>query len=146
MTSRTIKILLTIAVIGGGAGFLLHSSLSETMAYYHEVDEVTSAPGRFEGKDLQVHGYVAAGSLHKRIEGHVTKTDFVIESKGERIPVITTAIIPDTFKETGEVVAKGKLVKNSDGSYHLHADEIVAKCPSKYEQNQRTKTLARPAN
>jgi cytochrome c-type biogenesis protein CcmE len=144
MTSRTIKILLTVAVIGGGAGVLLFSSLSETMAYYKHVEEVTAAPASFEGKDLQVHGYVAAGSLNKRIEGHVTRTDFVIESGGERIAVTTTAIIPDTFKETGEVVAKGKLVKQSDGSYDLHADEIVAKCPSKYEQNQRTKTLAGP--
>jgi len=144
MTSRTVKILLTIAIIGGGAGVLLFSSLSETMAYYKHVEEVTEKPGQFEGKDLQVHGFVAAGSLNKRIEGHVTKTDFVVESKGERLAVTTTAPIPDTFKETGEVVAKGKLVKQPDGSYVLQADEIVAKCPSKYEENGRTKSLAGP--
>jgi len=144
MTSRTLKILLTVVVIGGGAGLLLHSSLSETMAYYQEVQEVAKTPASFTDKDLQIHGYVAAGSFNKRIEGHVTRADFVIESKGERIAVTTTAVIPDTFKETGEVVAKGKLVQQSDGTYKLQADEIVAKCPSKYEQNQRTKTLAGP--
>jgi len=144
MNSRTLKILITVAVVGGGVTALLMSSLSETMAYYKHVEDVTAAPATFEGKDLQIHGYVAAGTVDKRIEGHQTKTDFVIESKGERIPVTTTAVIPDTFKETGEVIAKGKLVKQPDGSYVLHADEIVAKCPSKYQQNQRTKTLAGP--
>ena len=80
-----------------------------------------------------------------KLQRDAQQTDFVVESEDQRLPVTTTAVIPDTFKETGEVVAKGKLVKQPDGSYVLHADEIVAKCPSKYEENQRTKNLAGPS-
>lgn len=144
MQSRTMKILLTVAVIGGGVGYLLFSSLKGDVSYYKRVEQVMAKPDSWTGKPLQVHGFVEAGSVNKRIEGHQQKTDFFLESKGKRLAVTTVAPTPDTFKDLAEVVAKGKLVQQDDGSYLLHADELTAKCPSKYEENRRNKSLAGP--
>ena len=144
MQSRTLKILATIAVIGGGVGYLLASSIKSDVSYYKHVEQVMAEPDSWTDKPLQVHGFVEAGSVNKRIEGHQQKTSFVLESKGKRLAVTTVAPTPDTFKDTAEVVAKGKLVRQDDGSYLLHADELTAKCPSKYEENRRSKSLAGP--
>ena len=142
---RTTKIFLTAAVILGGAGFLLYSSLAETTAYYKHVEEVMAAPDKWVDKNLQVHGFVEAGSIQEEIVGQATKRTFVLESKGMRILVRNEGPKPDTFKDLAEVVAKGKLVAEN-GEYILHADELMAKCPSKYEENQRSRNLGRAPN
>ncbi|RMH43871.1 MAG: cytochrome c maturation protein CcmE [Deltaproteobacteria bacterium] len=139
--SRSIKIVLTVVLVAGGVGYLMASSLEGEVAYYKHVEEVMAAPAKWVDKPLQVHGFVEAGSIDKRIEGHQQTTRFVLESKGARIAVTTTAPIPDTFKDAAEVVAKGRLDRAEDGSYRLVADELSAKCPSKYEENRR-KSLA----
>jgi len=144
MQSRTIKILLTLAVIGGGVGYLLFSSLKSDVTPYKHVEQVMVSPDTWTNRPLQVHGFVEPGSVHKRIEGQQQKTDFVLESKGKRLFVTTIAPTPDTFKDTAEVVAKGKLTKHEDGRYVLEAHELTAKCPSKYEENRRSKSLAGP--
>jgi cytochrome c-type biogenesis protein CcmE len=144
MTSRSLKIVITLALIVGGVGLLFYSSLAETVSYYKHVDEVMAGPETWVDKDLQVHGFVEPGSIHRRIEQQVTKVDFVLENKGKRIAVRSdgAAVIPDTFKDLAEVVAKGRLQRGPNGEYHLETHEILAKCPSKYEENARTKSLA----
>jgi cytochrome c-type biogenesis protein CcmE len=143
MQSRTLKILLTVAVIGGGAAFLMAASLDETVSYYKHVEEVMAAPDQWAGKSMQVHGFVEAGSLDERIEQQTTKRTFVLESKGKRIAVRHEGPKPDTFKELAEVVASGTIA-NESGEYVLTAHELTAKCPSKYDENQRTRTLTAP--
>ena len=87
MQSRTLKILLTVAIIGGGVGYLLFSSLKSDVSYYKHVEQVMASPDKWTDKPLQVHGYVEAGSIDKRIEGHTQLTKFVLESKGKRLAV-----------------------------------------------------------
>jgi cytochrome c-type biogenesis protein CcmE len=144
MHGRTLKILLTVAIVGGGIGYLLFSSVQAEVSYYKHVEEVMARPEAWTAKPLQVHGFVEAGSVQKRIEGHQQKTDFVLESKGQRLLVTTFAPTPDTFKDTAEVVASGTLTRREDGTYLLEATELTAKCPSKYEENRRTQNLAGP--
>ena len=131
MQSRTLKILLTVAIIGGGVGYLLFSSLKSDVSYYKHVEQVMAAPEKWVDKPLQVHGFVEAGSIHKRIQGHQQKTTFVLESKGKRLAVTTVAPAPDTFKDAAEVVAKGRLSKQEDGTFLLEADELTASPPGR---------------
>jgi cytochrome c-type biogenesis protein CcmE len=140
---RALKILLTLAAVGIPAAILLFSSLAESAFLYKHVDEVMTAPAGWVGKNLQVHGFVEAGSIEERIEGQVAMRTFVLEHKDQRIRVRHQGPRPDTFKDLAEVVAQGRLVEES-GQYVLHADELMAKCPSKYEENRRTRDLAGP--
>jgi len=128
------KALLTMAVIGGGGGMLLYSSVKEA-EYYKHVHEVTAEPERWVGKSLKVHGFVEAGSIHEEIVDQATVRSFVLEYQGERILIRHQGPKPDTFRDLSEVVAQGELVIEDDGQRVLHADKLMAKCPSKYEQN-----------
>lgn len=134
MVSAT-KVLLSVAVVGGGGGMLIYSSLAEA-EYYKHVHEVTLAPERWVDKSLKVHGFVEPGSIDERIEGQSTKREFYLQYDGERIRVRHAGPKPDTFRDLAEVVAKGKLVAEADGPV-LEASELMAKCPSKYEESKR---------
>jgi cytochrome c-type biogenesis protein CcmE len=134
MVSAT-KVLLSVAVVAGGGGVLVYSSMAEA-DYYKHVDEVTVAPDRWVDKNLKVHGFVEAGSIDENIVGQTTVRTFVLEYKGERIHVRHKGPKPDTFRDLAEVVAQGKLVAGPSGPV-LEASELMAKCPSKYEAERR---------
>ncbi|HWM86892.1 MAG TPA: cytochrome c maturation protein CcmE [Kofleriaceae bacterium] len=133
----TTKVLLSVAVVGGGAGMLIYSSLAEA-EYYKHVDEVTLEPQRYVDKSLKVHGFVEPGSIDEQIVGQSTVRTFTLEFKGERIRVRHKGPKPDTFRDLAEVVAQGKLLAEADGPV-LEASELMAKCPSKYEEQKRTR-------
>jgi cytochrome c-type biogenesis protein CcmE len=131
------KILLSIAVLAVGGGLLVRSSIAEA-DYYKHVHEVNADPARYTGKRLKVHGFVEAGSISEQIAGDQMTRTFVLEYQGERIMVRHHGPKPDTFRDLAEVVAAGKLVAQPDGQLVVEATELMAKCPSKYEQNRRT--------
>jgi cytochrome c-type biogenesis protein CcmE len=136
MVSAT-KVLLSVAVIAGGGGMLIYSSMAEA-DYYKHVDEVTAEPDHWVDKHLKIHGFVEPGSIDEKIIGESTVRTFVLEYKGERIHVTHKGPKPDTFRDLAEVVAKGKLLQTKDGPV-LEASELMAKCPSKYEAERRDK-------
>jgi cytochrome c-type biogenesis protein CcmE len=141
MVSAT-KVLLSVAVVGGGGGMLVYSSLAEA-EYFKHVNEVTMDADHWLDKSLRIHGFVEPGSIEERIEGQATVRTFILEYQGERIKVAHTGPKPDTFRDLAEVVAKGKLVAASDGPV-LEASELTAKCPSKYEENKRKRQVTPP--
>lgn len=131
------KIILTAAIIVGGAGFFFYSSRGHT-SYYKMVDEVAAAPDIWDGKILKVHGWVEAGSIHEAVQDQEMHRSFVLEHKGRRILVKNTGPKPDTFRDKAEVVAEGKIVLEN-GEPVLIATNLMAKCPSKYEGANREK-------
>ncbi|HET6613005.1 MAG TPA: cytochrome c maturation protein CcmE [Kofleriaceae bacterium] len=141
-SSSGFKIFITAVVFVAGAGFLVYSSLGETV-YYKHVDEVLANPQPLIGQTLRVHGFVEAGSIHEAIVGQNTKRDFVLTYKGSRLLVRSEGPKPDTFKDLAEVVAKGKIL-DEGGHYVLAATELSAKCPSKYQGAERTQDFAAP--
>jgi cytochrome c-type biogenesis protein CcmE len=137
--SRLLKVMLSVAVVLGGAGFVVYSSLGHA-EYYKMVDEVMVEPSEWVDKSLRVHGFVEAGSIDEEIVDQKMHRSFVLENQGQRIVVRHVGPVPDTFKDLSEVVAKGRLVQ-ADGGYVLEASELSAKCPSKYEGAPRNKDL-----
>ena len=131
MKRSHIKVLVTVAVVAGVVGYLIASSLGHA-EYYKYVHDLMEEPDEWVGKTLRVHGYVEAGSINERIDNQRTVRTFVLENKGKSIVVHHAGPKPDTFKDLSEVVAKGRIVKQ-DGVYKLEAEELMAKCPSKYE-------------
>jgi len=131
------KILLSIAVVAVAGGLLIRSSIAEA-DYYKHVHEVNADPARYTGKRLKVHGFVEAGSIEEKIVGQEVTRSFILEYQGERIRVHHKGPKPDTFRDLAEVVAAGKLIQQPDGEVVVEASELMAKCPSKYEQNKRT--------
>ncbi len=135
--SRTLKIILTVCILGAAGGVLFYSSLSEA-EYYKHVDQVLENPARFKDTSLKIHGFVEAGSIVEEVHGQTISRTFILGYEGQRIRVHHSGPKPDTFRDLSEVVARGKLVER-DGEYQLEAVELMAKCPSKYEENRRSR-------
>jgi len=60
------------------------------------------------------------------------------DQRAPRAPAVLTAtydgLVPDTFKDSAEVVAKGTLT--ADNQLAVVPDGIMAKCPSKYDADK----------
>ncbi len=132
-----VKIIATIVAVAAAGGLLLYSSISDA-EYYKFTHEVVNEPAEWEGKSLRVHGFVEPGSIKEAIVGQKTQRTFFLESNGRRLKVTNEGPKPDTFRDESEVIAKGKLVR-VNGELVFEATELMAKCPSKYEENSRTK-------
>jgi cytochrome c-type biogenesis protein CcmE len=106
----------------------LYSTLSEGTEFYKHVDEVMVNPEAWQGKNLQLHGYVVKDSILRKRDS--LEYRFKVQNKGSVVDATYTGIVPDTFKDESEVVLKGRL--SADG-FHVAPNGVVAKCPSKYE-------------
>src|SRR5258708_32992495 len=63
MTHRYIKLGLTATVLVLAFAGLMWSTLQDGTEYFKHVDEVMTNPQAWEGKALQLHGYVVPGSI-----------------------------------------------------------------------------------
>jgi len=133
MTHRNIKIGITAAVLVTAFVGLLWSTLRDGTEYYKHVDEVMSSPQQWEGKPLQLHGFVVPGSILEKRDSLEFK--FKVQNKGSVVDAMYTGVVPDTFKDEAEVVLKGRL--EPDG-FHTEANGVMAKCPSKYDPARKT--------
>jgi len=125
MTPKAIKIAVTCVVLAAALGGLMYTTLSEGTEYYIHVDEVMKDPSAWQGKRLQLHGYVA--DLRQRPASLDYK--FQVKYNGKIIDARYTGVVPDTFKNDAEVVLKGQL--HPDG-FAVEPNGVMAKCPSKY--------------
>ena len=128
MTHRYIKIAVTSVVLVGAFAGLLWSTLRDGTEYYKHVDEVMTTPQQWEGKRLQLHGFVVPGSIY--IKPSTLEYKFKVQNKGYVIDASYKGVVPDTFKDDSEVVLKGQLTGQG---FHTESNGIMAKCPSKYE-------------
>ncbi len=131
------KIALTVIVVAVGVGLLLTSGGG---AKYQMVDALMADPSQHEGKHLQVHGWVRAGTIRNSVKGNTATTAFIVEKSGKELSVVHYGAVPDTFEDNAEVVAEGKLERQGD-VYTLHSDKLSAKCPSKYEGARNNKDV-----
>jgi len=155
--STLTKVALTVAVVLGGAGFLVYSSVDHAQ-HYKMVDELVSTGdlSSWEGKELKLHGNVEAGSIVEKIVDQEQHRTFLLTKNGKTFRIFSAGPKPDTFKDAAEVIATGHLVKAADMKaiadqlgvhleadlpYVLDASDLMAKCPSKYDGAQANKNL-----
>jgi cytochrome c-type biogenesis protein CcmE len=128
MSKKAVRVSLSAMVIASALTWLMISTISEGAEYYKKVDEVMADPQAWQGKRLQVHGYVLGDPL---VKSSTLEYRFTMHNNGKVMQARYTGVVPDTFKADAEVVVKGKL--GSDGVIDVERDGITAKCPSKYE-------------
>jgi cytochrome c-type biogenesis protein CcmE len=128
MRHKVVKIGLTVVVLLLALSGLLWSTLREGTEYYKHVDEVMANPAVWQGKRLQLHGFVVRDSILRKRDSFDYR--FEVQNKGQSVAAQYTGIVPDTFSDNAEVVLKGTL--EADG-FHVAPNGVMAKCPSKYE-------------
>lgn len=120
-------------VVLGGLALLIAGIAStfrgSAMVYSKYVDEVTrpAERARWVGRTLRVEGLVVPASIEHRPGTRDFR--FRVTRNRAELPVTYSGIVPDTFRDCAGVTVRGVL--GADGVFR--SDEIVAKCPSKYE-------------
>jgi cytochrome c-type biogenesis protein CcmE len=135
MAHRYIKIGITGLVLASAFGFLMWTTLQNGTEYFKHVDEVVADREAWEGKPLQLHGYVIPGSILVKpntmdIRFQVQNNPIRAGEPGHVMNVTYSGIVPDTFKGEAEVVLHGKLTAEG---FKTDPNGVIAKCPSKYE-------------
>ena len=123
------KIGLTLGVVLGGVAYMIVTTVGsgEALEYYKHVNEVMDRPEAWRDRRLQLHGNVVAGTIYKKKDS--PSFLFGLHRANAWVDVSYVGLVPDTFKDCGEVVVRGRLV----GDRRFVAEEISAKCPSKYD-------------
>jgi cytochrome c-type biogenesis protein CcmE len=128
MTAKPIKIGATVVVLGLALAGLMYSTLSEGTEYYKHVDEVMANPAAWQGKRLQLHGFVVDKSV--LVKPNTLEYRFQVQNNGKVVPARYTGVVPDNFKGGAEVVLKGRLTHEA---FDVDPNGGMAKCPSKYQ-------------
>ena len=136
MSNKAVKIALTVVVLAVALAGLLRATLKEGTEYYKHVEEVLIDPGAWQGKNLQLHGYVVRDSILRKRDS--LEYRFKVTAKvGDGVRVIAASyvgIVPDTFSDDAEVVLKGKLERDV---FRVAPNGVMAKCPSKYDAQKK---------
>ena len=119
-------------VIVAAVSYLLVDTIE--LVYQYPVSEVLAAPAQFSSHTIRVQGFIARDSISQRpgtLDYHfrVGTSPFATAT----MPVYFTGVVPDTFKSDADVTVTGRLGK--DGTFT--ANELLAKCPSKYEAQEK---------
>jgi len=130
-----VKVGIVFVVLGAALSLLMFGSeASDALVYSKLVNEVLVKPEEFKNRELRVEGDLKQGSIQFREQP--CEYRFVIGKEGKEMPVrFPQCIVPDTFKDGlgVQVSVQGRLTNEG---YFL-ANKVIAKCPSKYEMQQR---------
>ncbi len=141
-------------VIVAGIIFLIASSLKSTAQYFLTVDEALakSQVGELEGRNIRVSGAVLGDSIEYDIdnlelsftiaqvpadnqllaeEGGLAQAlhNAVTDQNRSHLKVIYHGPIPDLLKDEAQAILTGEMLPSGE----FLADEILLKCPTKYE-------------
>jgi cytochrome c-type biogenesis protein CcmE len=125
MSTKAIKIALTCVVLCGALVGLMYTTLQEGTEYYMHVDEVMADAQAWQGKRLQLHGFVS--DLRQR--PNTLDYKFQVHNNGKIVTAEYSGVVPDNFKNGAEVVLKGQLQPHG---FTVAPNGVMAKCPSKY--------------
>jgi cytochrome c-type biogenesis protein CcmE len=132
--SPLIKIGIVFTMLAGALSLLWFSTTAEDAFVYSKlVHEITGDPGSFQDRPVRVEGDLKQGSIQFREKP--CEWRFVLGSKGQEMPVrFSQCVVPDTFKDGMglKVTVQGRL---SESGYFA-ADQVIPRCPSKYEMQQ----------
>ncbi|MFZ3201890.1 MAG: cytochrome c maturation protein CcmE [Candidatus Acidiferrales bacterium] len=121
------KFLIGSGIIVATLIVLAYTGYTQSKSYYHTISELDTLQGAALHQRMRVSGNVRAGSI-AHLDGRV---DFVLEEQGKGLPVsyVGGDPLPDTFKDGAQALVEGRLAP--DG--HFVAEQVQAKCASKYE-------------
>jgi cytochrome c-type biogenesis protein CcmE len=148
ISPNSLRIGIAAAIIVGTIGWLAISGAEANKSYYVTIAELGGMGNKAYHSQLRVEGFVKPGSIQQ--DGpHVT---FVMNEFESHSPKAATGRVltvvykgseppPDTFKDDAMALAIGTYGR--DGVFH--ANELQAKCASKYAPAQPGAAPAKPA-
>lgn len=153
MTSPRIKFIIGGLLILAAVVYLIVSSTQASAQYFMTVDELNAKKASIVDKNIRISGAVVGDTItydaktltlsfnvaqvsgdNNEIEKEgglaVVLHQAVIDPKRARLQVIYVGVKPDLMRNEAQAIMTGHL--GADGIFH--ADELLLKCPTKYEQ------------
>jgi cytochrome c-type biogenesis protein CcmE len=147
------KFIIGGAVILAAVVYLIVSSTQANAEYFMTIDELKAQSQGVVGKNLRISGAVIGDTIQYDPQtltlsfevANVTGDNNQVEAQGglaavlhaavidpnrNRIKIVYTGPKPDLLKNEAQAIMTGQL--GADGVFH--ADELLLKCPSKYQQ------------
>jgi cytochrome c-type biogenesis protein CcmE len=138
-SKNNLRIGIAVAIILGTIGWLAYSGYGSSKSYYVTIAELGKMGDKAYKSNLRLEGFVKPGSIEQNgtnvtfvldeFESHSAKAGtgrlMTVVYKGSEPP-------PDTFKDDSQALAVGTYGR--DGRFH--ANELQAKCASKYAPGQ----------
>lgn len=133
---RGAVIAVALAMGAAAVAGLVLTGMQDKAIYSKPVDELLAQKAKFTGRPVRVEGNLVHGSLVRR--DSPCEYRFSIEKNGATLPVrFAQCVVPDTFRDVADldvgVTVEGEL--QADSSFE--ASSVLAKCPSKYEMQQK---------
>jgi cytochrome c-type biogenesis protein CcmE len=125
-----------LAMAAAAIAALVLTGMQDKAIYSKPVDELLAQKAKFLGRPVRAEGDLVHGSLIKR--DRPCEYRFTIAKRGAELPVrFAQCVVPDTFRDVPDldvgVTVEGEL--HDDGNFE--ASSVLAKCPSKYEMQER---------
>ncbi len=137
-TNRRGLVLVGILILAAAsiAGLVL-TNLNDSTVYAKGVDQLVAEKSRWVGRAVRVEGTLVRGTLKFREKP--CEYEFDSMKGGQTIHVrYASCIKPDTLRDDMPdvgVTAEGKLLASGE----FQANNVLAKCPSKYEMKDKAK-------
>jgi cytochrome c-type biogenesis protein CcmE len=134
--NRSIGLLIGLLVVGAAILTLVMTSFNSAAIYSKNVDQLLAQRDKLTSRNVRVAGTLVKGTLTRRDKP--CEYRFQMQKNGKVLNVrYPGCVVPDTFRDVPgmnvAVTAEGKLTPAG----YFEADRIMAKCPSKYDMNQR---------
>jgi len=115
---------------------LVLTGMQSNAIYSKPVDQLLGDKVKFLGRPVRAEGNLVHGSLEKRDQP--CEYRFTIAKNGASLPVrFAQCVVPDTFRDVAGmdvgVTVEGELKPDNT----FEATSVLAKCPSKYEMQER---------
>jgi cytochrome c-type biogenesis protein CcmE len=140
-------------LILGAVVFLIWSSTAATSEYFLTIDELNAKGPEVVDRNLRVSGAVIGDTIQYDAQtltltfevAHVPGDQAMVNDEGglakalhqavidptrSRMKIVYVGPMPDLLRHEAQAIVTGKL--GEDGLFH--ADELLLKCPTKYEE------------
>lgn len=153
MTGKT-KFIAAGLLIVAAVAYLIVTSTGETAHYFLTVDELRAMGGKARERNVTVSGAVLGDTIEydvswprvsftivqvpgdpKEVEraGGLARVlhEAVNDPDAPRLEVVYDDVKPDLLQHEAQAIVRGRL--GEDGRFH--ADEVLLKCPTRYEED-----------
>lgn len=127
--NKRVKFIIGGAVIALAIIYLIFTTAQSTTSYFLTVEELHDKGSAIYDRNVRVSGKVVGDSVDFNSRDLILRFEIAGES-GETVPVFFNGPKPDQMRQDAEAIIQGTY----DGN-QFTAQELLLKCPSRYEES-----------
>jgi cytochrome c-type biogenesis protein CcmE len=127
--NKRVKFIIGGVLIAVAIVYLIYAATQSTAAYFLTVGELYDQGSAIYDRNVRVSGKVVGDSVDFNSRDLVLQFQIVDES-GTMLPVVFNGPKPDQMRQDAEAIIEGKFDGNA-----FKAQELLLKCPSRYEES-----------